>query len=112
MLSLKKSIDKILNEHSFKDISLLSARDKAFKKILDSIEAARNLADFCDFVIKECNFYLNSGVRLKLDEEGSLEKLDDVFLLLGSVTSTDSFLLYHQELLGKRLIDTLNEPKI
>ena len=42
-------------------------------------------------------FYVNSGVRLKLDEEGSLEKLDDVFLLLGSVTSTDSFLLYHQE---------------
>jgi hypothetical protein len=52
MLNLKKSIDKILEEMTNKNILLFSAKDKAFKKILDSIEAARNLADHTDFTIK------------------------------------------------------------
>ena len=56
MLSLKKSIDKILEEMTNKNIVLFSAKDRAFKKILDSIEAARNLADHTDFTIKECMY--------------------------------------------------------
>lgn len=74
MLNLKKSIDKILEEMTHKNIQLFSAKDKAFKKILDSIEAARNLADHTDFTIKECTYSLiyRLGIRLKLDEERSL----------------------------------------
>ena len=52
MLTLKKSIDHILEELTNKNILLFSSKDKAFKKILDSIEAARNLADHTDFTIK------------------------------------------------------------
>lgn len=52
MLSLKKSIDRILEEFSNKNVILLSVKDKAFKRILDSIEASRNLSDFTDFTIK------------------------------------------------------------
>ncbi len=52
MLTLKKSIDHILEQLTNKNIILFSAKDKAFKKILDSIEAARNLADHTDFTIK------------------------------------------------------------
>ncbi len=55
MLTLKKSIDKLIEELSGKNIMLLSAKDKTFKRILDSIETSRNLADFTDFTIKECN---------------------------------------------------------
>ena len=54
----------------------------------------------------------HSGIRLKLDEECSLDKFADVFLLFNSLTSTDSFLLHHQELMGKRIVDSLNEPKL
>ena len=35
-----------------KNVMLFSAKEKAFKKILDSIEASRNLADHTDFTIK------------------------------------------------------------
>jgi hypothetical protein len=52
MLILKKSIDKIVDELSNKNFILFSVKDKAFKKILDSIESSRNLADFTDFTIK------------------------------------------------------------
>ena len=52
MLTLKKSIDKILDEMASKNVLLFSAKDRAFKKILDSIEASRNLADHTDFTIK------------------------------------------------------------
>jgi hypothetical protein len=31
---------------------------------------------------------------------------------LNSVSSIDSFMLYHQELLAKRIVDSLNEPKL
>jgi hypothetical protein len=52
MLTLKKSIDKIVEELGNKNIILVSAKEKSFKKILDSIEASRNLSDFTDFTIK------------------------------------------------------------
>lgn len=61
MLNLKKSIDKILDEMTSKNILLFSAKDKAFKKILDSIEAARNLSDHTDFTLKECTYSLTSS---------------------------------------------------
>ncbi len=62
MLTVKKSIDKVLDELAGKNIMLLSTKEKTFKKILDSIEASRNLADFADFTIKECNSWLNNKV--------------------------------------------------
>lgn len=52
MLNLKKSIDKILDDMGNKNVVLFSAKEKAFKKILDSIEASRNLSDFTDFIIR------------------------------------------------------------
>lgn len=48
------------------------------------------------------------GIKMKLNEDDTYEKIKDVFLVLENLAATDSFLIYHQELLGKRLIDSLN----
>lgn len=52
MINLKKSINRLIDELMHKDLSICVVRDKCFKKILDSIEASRNLADFVDFKVK------------------------------------------------------------
>lgn len=53
MVGLKKGINRIIDEAMHKDLSICIVRDKCFRKILDSIEASRNLADFIDFKVKE-----------------------------------------------------------
>lgn len=35
-----------------KDLNICIVRDKCFRKLLDTIEASRNLSDFIDFKIK------------------------------------------------------------
>lgn len=49
---------------------------------------------------------------MKLNEEDTYDRIKDLFLILENLAATDSFLIYHQEMLGKRLIDSLNEPKL
>jgi hypothetical protein len=51
---MKKSMNRIIDELMQKNLNMCIVRDNCFKKILDSIEASKNLAEFTDFKIKEC----------------------------------------------------------
>ena len=44
MLALKKSMNSVIEEVMDKELIICIVRDKCFRKILDSIEASRNLA--------------------------------------------------------------------
>lgn len=35
-----------------------------------------------------------------------------MFLILSNLSARDSFLVYHQEFMAKRLLDCLNDPKV
>ena len=72
-------------------------RDAGFRKLLDTIEASRNLAEMADQKIKEC-------IKSKSTDDDIMDSLKDIFLVLENLVATDSFLIYHQELLGKRLL--------
>lgn len=52
VVNLKKSINRIIDEVMYKSIEISVIRDSCFKKILDSIEASRSLAEFTDLKIK------------------------------------------------------------
>jgi len=52
VVNLKKSINRIIDEVMHKSIEISVIRDSCFKKILDSIEASRSLAEFTDLKIK------------------------------------------------------------
>ena len=54
VIGLKKSVNRIIEETMDKSLNICLIRDKSFKKILDSVEASRNLAEFSDWKIKEC----------------------------------------------------------
>ena len=55
VVSVKKAVNRVIDEAWEKDLTLCIMRDKCFRKILDGIEVSRNLADFSDYKIKECN---------------------------------------------------------
>lgn len=44
VIGLKKSVNRIIEETMEKSLNICLIRDKSFKKILDSVEASRNLA--------------------------------------------------------------------
>lgn len=48
------------------------------------------------------------GLKLKLDDESGDDRFKDIFLLLNSLSAMDSFLIHHQELMAKRLLESLN----
>ena len=50
---MKKKINRVIDEFIERDIKISFVRDESFKKILDSLEAAKNLADYTDFIIKD-----------------------------------------------------------
>ena len=52
ILALKKSINRVIDETMEKNWSICIIRDTCFRKMLDSIEASRNLADFTDLKVK------------------------------------------------------------
>lgn len=54
IVNLKKSFNRIVDELMHKSLEICIVRDSCFKKILDSIEASRSLAEFTDIRIKEC----------------------------------------------------------
>ena len=47
-----------------------------------------------------------------MGEDEIADNIADIFLILENLVATDSYLIYHQEMLGKRLIDALNEPRV
>ncbi len=55
---------------------------------------------------------VHAGSRLKLEDEASENRFKDILLLLNSLSAKDSYLIHHQELLAKRLVDPLTEPKV
>lgn len=63
IVELKKSINRVIEEAMDKNWEVCMMRDKCFKKILDSIEASRNLAEFADWRIKECSCLLTQVSR-------------------------------------------------
>lgn len=58
VLALKKSINRVIDETMEKNWSICIIRDTCFRKMLDSIEASRNLADFTDLKVKECKNFV------------------------------------------------------
>ena len=52
VVSVKKAVNRVIDEAWGKDLTLCIMRDKCFRKILDGIEVSRNLADFSDHKIK------------------------------------------------------------
>ena len=52
MIELKKSINRVIEETMDKNWNMCLIRDRSFKRILDSVEASRNLAEFADWRIK------------------------------------------------------------
>ncbi len=53
----------------------------------------------------------NKGSRLKLDDDTCNHRFRDILFLFNSVSAKDSFLYHHQELLSKRLLESLHEPR-
>lgn len=49
---------------------------------------------------------------MKLDDESCMVRFKDVLFLLASLSAKDSFLLHYQEHLSRRLLDSLNEPRV
>ncbi len=103
MIQLHRAANSIV-ELMERDLQLVEASNQTFRVLLDAPECARNLAEFADQIMKEC-------IKYKHDEDKCLETFKDLLLLLGQLTAKDSFLLYHQEFLSKRTLESLNEPK-
>ena len=44
------------------------------------------------------------GIKGRYSDEDIIDNFKDIFLIMENLTATDSFLIYHQELQGRRLL--------
>ena len=57
---------KVFEIVEIKSIKVEETMEKCFRKLMETIEISKSLAEFTDFTIRECNRILYIGLRLKL----------------------------------------------